>query len=760
MIAYRASASATTDANFSLDLPVPSGVQAGDFMIAHLTYRQGKASPVTGPSGWALLRSDDSIPDSGGVTSLIYTRVATSSEPAAYTFSFHDFRAAAGGIIAYSGVKNALPIDVNDVGTSASTTTPTSPSISTVYAAPWLIWFLAARDNASSDTATPPTGMTQRWRANAAAPGCVSLLADQTFSGPGASGAKAGAVSPAAVTVAQVLFLSPADENPDHPPIADAGPDRITELGGSTTFDGSGSHDVDPGDVLTYAWSHVSGPNSTAQLSDATAISPLFTPTAAGTDIFRLTVTDSASQSANDTMTVTTAPNGVRFSSASGLGTTITAPLPNNVQAGDVAFFAFCSRPNQAAPVVTTSGWSAVTRFTQGSSSTDVHAAVFMKKLTNADINTSISATIDTLFDFNWTAQVIAVRNLHAAKPQTGVMVSNPVASPHQYINSVIGAAGTASYDYTVTAIDAAGETVPALTTTVTGAPNTLSNTNYVQITWTPNRRAASYNIYGRSSGSLKLLAAVSSANIIGIEADYRCGYNDMGAALGSQTPPTQQPLPMVVNGLGNDIAGNPVPERLFTTYASSKVLIFTAAQLLTPAPGSDVSDPSGVSPMLTSRTTDNAFVLHSAMQIMGAAGDVGVHVFTPTDFANSWATAAITLRPIGANGPPTAGAGFDQTAEIGQTVYLDASDSYDDDGDDLTYAWAQTAGPTVRLSSASAKFPSFVMPGAPVTFHLTVRDPDGASSTDSVTITPIKVGQLKTQNGSGAWTQMPGGTT
>lgn len=758
MIAYRDSASTSTDQSFTIALPMPAGAQAGDFLIAHLTYKQGSASPVTIPSGWTQLRADDSIPDSGGVTSFICTRVATAGEPASYTFTFHDFRQASGGIIAYSGVKTALPIDVTTVATSQSTTTPTTPSISTVYTKPWLIWFLAARDNASGDTATPPTGMTQRWRANAPGTGCVSLLADQVFNGPGNSGTKAGTISPAAVTVAQALFLSPADENPDHPPIASAGPNRITQIGVPTTLDGSGSHDIDPGDALTYSWSHVSGPNGTAQLSNVTAISPTFTPIAAGGDVFQLTVTDAANNSNSATVSTTTTPSGVWYSINNGLGVTASATIPANAQVGDTAFFVMASRPNGVAPVFNNAGWGAITQAIQGSSSTDAALAVFSKRLTNADLNTTVSATAPTDFDFYWTAQIITVGGLHATAPHPGVINTTPVQSPFQYENSVVGAAGTASYDYTVTGIDAAGETVVARAATVSNAPNTLNSTNYVQVTWHPIRRATHYNVYGRSSGSFKLLATVTNDNYTGIEADYRPGYSDMGVTPGSQSPPTAIPATMVVDGLGNDIAGTPVPERLDATYPNAQVLMVTVSHLDTPNVNSTVTDPSGVAPIVTTTSSEGSIVLHSALYLMSSPSDVGVHLFTPSDFGGSWATAAITLRPANSNGAPTARAGYDQVMQVGQRVYLDAGDSFDEDGDSLTFTWTQTSGPVVRLSDATAMFPYFTMPLGTVTFRLTATDPAGASSTDSVQVTPLIVGQLKVKDGSGNWQQLGGG--
>ncbi|PLX99851.1 MAG: hypothetical protein C0624_13055 [Desulfuromonas sp.] len=44
---------------------------------------------------------------------------------------------------------------------------------------------------------------------------------------------------------------------------------------------------------------------------------------------------------------------------------------------------------------------------------------------------------------------------------------------------------------------------------------------------------------------------------------------------------------------------------------------------------------------------------------------------------------------------PPVADAGADQTATLGDTIYLSADGSYDGDGDDLTYAWALIEIPT-----------------------------------------------------------------
>lgn len=747
-IAFRGSATGSTDAGTIITLPVPSSVQADDFLIAHIAYRQGDNSPVTPPAGWTLLRKEGTFPDSGGGSGWIFTRVATASEPADYQFTSQDFRAIAGGILAYSGVKNANPVDVSSASTSIASTAPSAPSIDTLYTAPRLIWFLSARDNASTDTATIPAGMTERWHVNTiSSAACVSLVADQVFAGPGASGAKTGAVSPAAHTTTHMLFLNPADEFPNHPPTASAGPDRITEVGTPVVLDGSASNDTDPGDTLTYAWTHISGPHSTANLSATNVASPTFTPTTTGTDVFRLTVTDQDSASGTDDVTVSTLPVGVRYTKATGFSTSVTCAIPTDALAGDLAFFAMCSRPNSPPTVA---GWHAVLEATQGSSSTDVSMFLFAKRLTAGDLGGSVVAVYDTLFAFFWTAQVVTVRGLHAGILQNAQINTFPLRSPNNFVNSVVGNAGTATYEYTITSIDDAGEAVAATTTVVGGAPNTLNSTNFVRLNWNPIGRAHHYNIYGRTNGDQRLIATITNASVTPPE--YTCGYDDTGVAPGSQTPPLQAPTEWLFDGLGNDWEGTPLQERLFTTYASGRLLVFTGGQLVTPNAAAEVTDPASMSPVATSISSNDAFVLHSAYQILGAAGDIGTRIFTPTHFANAWVAIGVTLRPLNANGAPTAHAGFDQDAEIGSTVYLDASDSYDDDGDSLSYSWTQLSGTAVTLTSPSTMFPSFIMPKTTVTFRLTVTDPDGLSDTDLVTVTPIVNGKLKVKNSSNVW--------
>jgi putative component of membrane protein insertase Oxa1/YidC/SpoIIIJ protein YidD/sugar lactone lactonase YvrE len=122
----------------------------------------------------------------------------------------------------------------------------------------------------------------------------------------------------------------------------------------------------------------------------------------------------------------------------------------------------------------------------------------------------------------------------------------------------------------------------------------------------------------------------------------------------------------------------------------------------------------------------------------------------------------------ITVNTVPVANAGLDQfIIQPGILVTLDGATSADADGDTLTFAWTQTAGAAVALSSSTASQPTFTPAtcGA-YTFQLVVNDSHINSLPDFVTITvncvPVadagpdqnlpEEGMLVTLNGSGSY--------
>lgn len=88
----------------------------------------------------------------------------------------------------------------------------------------------------------------------------------------------------------------------------------------------------------------------------------------------------------------------------------------------------------------------------------------------------------------------------------------------------------------------------------------------------------------------------------------------------------------------------------------------------------------------------------------------------------------------------PIANAGPNQTVQIGELVTLDGSGSSDFDGTIVSYAWSQTAGPSVTLSATNTAVVTFTVPTVTSTttfsFELTVTDDTDSTDTDEVAVT------------------------
>ena len=184
----------------------PAGIQAGDVLIAAVAVRG--VPTVTAPTGWTLIRSDS---NGSSMKTLSYWRVATSSEPANWTWSFSSARAAAGTITAYTGVNTSNPVDVHSgFANTTDSTQILAPSVTTTGVNERLIGIFSIM---KVTAIAPPTGMQELAETsanNGTDPPVAIEIADTTQGTAGASGDKIATAGTADRNTGQLLALSPA----------------------------------------------------------------------------------------------------------------------------------------------------------------------------------------------------------------------------------------------------------------------------------------------------------------------------------------------------------------------------------------------------------------------------------------------------------------------------------------------------------------------------------------------------------------------
>jgi len=119
----------------------------------------------------------------------------------------------------------------------------------------------------------------------------------------------------------------------------------------------------------------------------------------------------------------------------------------------------------------------------------------------------------------------------------------------------------------------------------------------------------------------------------------------------------------------------------------------------------------------------------------------------TDNEGATASDTITVTVNPVNAN--PVSNAGVDQSVNEQMPVTLTGSGT-DSDGTIVSYAWTQTGGPVVTLTGANTANASFTSPVVLVTdgpqvlsFQLIVTDNEGATASDTITVTVNPVNAL-----------------
>lgn len=203
-VGYRSSSSDTNPSATSvtqLQIPTPSGVVDGDFLLATIAIAGGAGTSLTLPFGWTLIRRADA----GTTIGLLQAyRFAQGEVSSGSSWVFGASGTHAGIVRAFTGVDAFVPIDADASSLVASSSSPATPSVTTSVGGSILIASIASNGNV---TVTPPTGYLSRItksQTNATAYG-----ADTVQGGAGATSAATFTLSGAQVAVTHTLMLTP-----------------------------------------------------------------------------------------------------------------------------------------------------------------------------------------------------------------------------------------------------------------------------------------------------------------------------------------------------------------------------------------------------------------------------------------------------------------------------------------------------------------------------------------------------------------------
>ncbi len=185
-----------------VSLTKPTGTTTGDVLMVQIDYvgTHTLSSPVSYPFARLIQRT------TGTNTMEIWYRVAGSSEPASYDFTFEAACNSAANITAWINVGVATTyIDDSLSQLNASSTSMTvAPGLTPRSGAGMLLFYGLASGNIR---ATPPSGMTEL--ADAGTGSAQHYLASQLLSSAAATGTKTATLASAAANVAVVVLLMP-----------------------------------------------------------------------------------------------------------------------------------------------------------------------------------------------------------------------------------------------------------------------------------------------------------------------------------------------------------------------------------------------------------------------------------------------------------------------------------------------------------------------------------------------------------------------
>jgi signal transduction histidine kinase len=590
-------------------------------------------------------------------------------------------------------------------------------------------------------------------------------------------------------------------QNVNQAPVAEAGANQTTEEGAAVTLDGTGSSDPDA-DSLTYAWTQAAGP--VVGLSDASAARPSFTaPDLATNDPvalqFRLIVSDGALESAADTVTVTVqninqppvAQAGPDADADEGTTVTLDGSGSNDVDADELTYTwtqtsgpsvalegATTAQPSFVAPMLATNDpvtltFSLVVQDGLDQSEPDTvsiqilninqapiadagdDASVDEATPVGLDGTGSTDADSDPL-SYSWTqtsGPSVTLSGATTAQPTftaPAVPTNEPVTLAFRLIVSD-GLTFSAGDAVTITVMNvnqAPVLTPPADASVDEEQPVTLAaeatdaDSDTLTYQWIQTGGPA-VELQGAATDTLAFTApTVPTADDVLLSFVVSVDDGIAPAVTAGLTVTVQNVNAAPVVHAGGDQTvdeGSLVTLNGTASDQDGDALQLTWTQVSGPAV--NLTDTTSATATFTAPMLAHATPIEIVVRLAATDG-----VLTTGDEA--------TLSVVNANQDPVAVPGNDQSVDAGSFVTLDGSDSYDPDGDALSYQWLQTSGPTVTLAGAATATPSFTSPStdATIVLTLTVTDVLGAESAPkSVVVTSTAATVEETSPTTGA---------
>jgi hypothetical protein len=164
----------------TLTIAEPAGTQSADVLVAHMIVRTA-GNTITPPAGWNLVLRQDS---SSSISTASYVKVAGSSEPVSYTWSFGTAGQASGGIASYIGVNTTTPVDASHAQYNNSTSNVDNTGVTTTTANDMLVYAVGIT---VVTTVNVPSGFTQEWSTSSNS-STTSEMSQKIFSSIGATG--------------------------------------------------------------------------------------------------------------------------------------------------------------------------------------------------------------------------------------------------------------------------------------------------------------------------------------------------------------------------------------------------------------------------------------------------------------------------------------------------------------------------------------------------------------------------------------------